>query len=271
MATVMTPAPNAPLPQSKAQLLLGTIALEKERWNRASPPHLALAFWLPRIAATGFDGLELWERHFLEIPGELPGATVPVVILNGYTTWGATEADELARARTLSAVQALHPRAVKFNFGPPSADAQAEIAAIQAWASLLPQPTQLLCECHPRTLAEDPHQAARLLDQLGTVAGCEPGAIIHFSSGSLETLRHWLNHLGPRICHVHLAGRDHSGKLIALRNVKDHPQRFRILQQHPVSLSYTIEFAAGSCHRAETPEITWQAVCGDVLTLRAFV
>ena len=53
-------------------ILLGTVAIEPARWADARadpadgaplPALITLSSWLDPIAAAGFDGIELWERH----------------------------------------------------------------------------------------------------------------------------------------------------------------------------------------------------------------
>ncbi len=55
-----------------ATVLLGTVAIEPARWadftteadDGAAPvAPITLSSWMDQIAAAGFDGIEVWERH----------------------------------------------------------------------------------------------------------------------------------------------------------------------------------------------------------------
>ena len=59
-------------------VLLGTVALEPNRWRTVDPsgsPVTRLSSWLDQVAAAGFDGLELWERHATTDPTEATATT----------------------------------------------------------------------------------------------------------------------------------------------------------------------------------------------------
>ena len=56
----------------KNPLYLGTAALEIYRWAPACPMEirpvsLQISEWAEKIAAAGFDGIELWEQHSLNV------------------------------------------------------------------------------------------------------------------------------------------------------------------------------------------------------------
>ena len=50
---------------SEAPVLLGTVAIEPNRWTRdvEASSILAVSKWFDVVADAGFDGVELWERH----------------------------------------------------------------------------------------------------------------------------------------------------------------------------------------------------------------
>jgi len=51
------------------QVLLGTVLLEPNRWGQIDPQRrstLDVVDYLDRITEVGFDGIEIWEDHFIE-------------------------------------------------------------------------------------------------------------------------------------------------------------------------------------------------------------
>ena len=66
---------------------LATIALEKNRWTTRQPSY-AVSDFLPRLRNDGFDGIELWENHFLLADAQeqrrLADSGIPL-IFNTYT------------------------------------------------------------------------------------------------------------------------------------------------------------------------------------------
>ncbi|MEQ9162190.1 MAG: hypothetical protein RLN74_05745, partial [Ilumatobacter fluminis] len=78
---------RTPLPSDlDGQLLLGTVAIEPNRWGTIRPdrsPETQVTEWADRIRALPVDGLELWEGHLLA-DGMSPIDDVPVRVLNSY-------------------------------------------------------------------------------------------------------------------------------------------------------------------------------------------
>ena len=48
----------------KIPIYLSTVCLEKNRWGRREPS-FKVSEWTQRLAEYGFDGIELWEFHYL--------------------------------------------------------------------------------------------------------------------------------------------------------------------------------------------------------------
>src|SRR3954453_866342 len=85
-------------------VLLGTVALEPNRWgqvDRARRATIDLAEWLPGIAAAGFDGVELWEDP---LGDAVLASAVPVAVFNTYVSFDDESGD--ARAAVVSRIAA---------------------------------------------------------------------------------------------------------------------------------------------------------------------
>lgn len=252
-------SPNRP----SGTVLLGTIALEPNRWGLADPggrPRTDVAPLVPAIAEAGFDGIELWERH---LPTD---RALPCTIFNSYV--GFDDPDPTARAAAAEAVRATGAAAVKFNVGadPDAVDAYA--ARVQAWIDLLPPHVVALCECHAGiSVAEDPEVAARLfaaVDRPGRV-----GAIVH-THESAEHVRRRFAAYGPLIAHVHVNFLDP-----ATLTVPPLAERADVLRERAALLaelgfagSWTIEFVHGTGTDRDQTDLLLAQAADDLVALR---
>ena len=143
------------------EIYISTVALDPTRWGRRIPS-FDVSAWLPRFAGDGFDGVELWEFHFL--PAEkadqerLVAAASSVAIYNSYV--GFADEDAEARAAAAEAITRLQPRAVKYNLGGDAARKDEYRRNLLAWADALPADCRLLCECHQGSILEQVADAA---------------------------------------------------------------------------------------------------------------
>jgi sugar phosphate isomerase/epimerase len=245
-------------------IFLGTVLLEANRWAKDRSPTYRVSEWLERIAAAGFDGIELWENHaVMADAGEreaLRASPVPVAVFNSYVSLDASgENRRLAVARQ---VRDLKAGGVKFNVSASSETLESELRAARAWAALMPRGVDLLCECHPGTAMEDPAVAARALS-----AYPEIGVIVH--PFSCHDLAAWVKHLGPRLRHAHAQVVDaewHRWRLC------DRPQlvraRLALLREAGYAGTFTIEFTAGVGVAPENREALFEAACEDLAFLR---
>ena len=247
----------------QTQVYLGTVLLEANRWAKDRTPTYRVSEWLERIAAAGFDGIELWENHATLADcaerSALRGSTVPVRVFNSYVPLDA--GGENARRTVAGLVRELNAGAVKFNVSNSPETLESELRTVREWAALMPG-VDLLCECHPGTALEDPAVAARAL------AGFpEIGVIVNpFSCPDLAA---WFRQLGPRIRHAHVQMRDPEWRWLCLR---DQPslarERLAILRGAGYAGSFTVEFTAGVGVAPEDRDALFAAACNDLAFLR---
>lgn len=244
-------------------ILLGTVLLEANRWTPGKQPSFRVSDWLARVAAAGFDGLELWENHaaLADAPERLAlrSAQPPVAVFNSYAT--LDDAGATARARAADLIRDLRAPAVKFNVGHDPAALPCELRTARAWAAALPG-ARFLCECHPGTALEDPAVAARALADWP-----EAGVIVHpFTCPDLTA---WFRHLGPRVCHAHVQLLDEGRQRRRLCEQPQHVRtRLALMRDAGYTGSFTLEFTAGVNVPPEDRDALFAAACEDLAFLR---
>lgn len=188
---------------------LATVCLERNRWS-SRVPSLRVSEWVDRVLSDGFDGIELWENHYLAVaPDEqrrLREVCRPLAIFNCYAGFDDDPQAAAQRARAAEVVVQLGATAVKYNVGADPAQVDTYRRNLLAWAGALPEQCRLLCECHPGTVLEQSDGAARFF------AGLDEhrfGVIAH-APGTPAQLEQWLQTLGRRVQHLHLQRRDPS-------------------------------------------------------------
>ena len=185
----------------KGTFYIGTVCLERNRWGSRSPSFL-VSDWLPRFKADGFDGVELWENHYVAADAaeqaRLAGAAHPVAIYNSYVSFGDEGA--AAREQAAAAVARLGVSAVKYNVGPDPAALACYRRTLLAWAEQLPPSCRLLCECHQGTALERVEDAADFFEALDPARF---GVVVH-PVGDVAHIAKWFELLGPRIMHLHV-------------------------------------------------------------------
>lgn len=221
---------------------MATVCLERNRWG-SREPSLRVSDWLPRFEVDGFDGIELWENHFLEAdPAEqvrLVDAAPAVAVYNSYA--GFTDDDTDARAQSAAAVARLSASAVKYNLGGDPARRGEYRRNLLAWAEQLEPACRLLCECHAGTVLE------RVEDAVTFFADLDPSrfAIITHVAGDAGGLGRWFSAFESRIQHLHvqLRGPDMDPAVSANRERLD--ACFAVPRAHGFEGSATIEFTRG--------------------------
>jgi len=221
--------------------------------------------WLPRFAGDGFDGVELWENHFLAADeGEqdrLVGAASAIAIYNSYA--GFADEDVEAREKAAGAIALLRPAAVKYNLGG-NADRTEEYGrGLLSWAEQLPEDCRLLCECHPGTALEHIPDAVAFFADLDPVRF---GIIVH-ASGSPDGLAEWFSSFGPRIQHLHvqLRGAENDPTVPANRERLD--ACFAAVREYGFQGSVALEFTRG-IGRDEDIETVYANACLDLAYCR---
>lgn len=265
----MTSAADGPAPP----VLLGTVALEPNRWGTVDPSGRAttrLSRWLPAVADAGFDGLEVWERHLRDADEQEAAAVLahrlPVAVLNSYAD--LDDPDPAERRAVARWAARAGSRAVKFNVGADPSAAGVYAERVAAWLDDLPPSTRLLCECHAGTaVADDPALAARVLGAAGPPA--RVGAIVHTHQAP-DALRARFAAYGERIAHVHVNMLD-PATLTAprLRDVRTRLEdRVALLRDLGFRGSWTVEFVHGLMTTADHPEALVARAAEDLAVLR---
>ena len=253
-------------------VLLGTVAIEPNRWATVDPsgaPTTVLSSWLDAAASAGFDGLEVWERHLTdatetEAEGVLDHG-LPVSVFNTYASLDGDDAtDRIAAAEW---VRRSGATGVKFNVGNDLAQRDDYGRRIADWLEQMPGDVRLLCECHDGiSIAEDPEVAASILE-----AGGEPHrvqAILHTHDDNDLTRARFAAY-GDRITHVHVNYLDatpHPPRLVEVRPRLE--ARVALLRELGFHGSWTIEFVQGTLSENDHPDHLIEQAAADLAVLR---
>jgi sugar phosphate isomerase/epimerase len=253
-------------------VLLGTVALEPNRWGTVEPsgaPTTIVSRWLDGIAAAGFDGIELWERHATSDPVEataILAGPLPVTLWNTYASFD--EVDPTERERVAGWVRRCRSRGVKFNVGPDPAQLDLYAERLASWVALLPEDAVALCECHAGiSVAERPEVAAALFAAAGPADRVQ--AIVH-SHESAEHLAARFDAYGERITHVHVNHLDPAtGRAPRLA---ERAAELAATAAHLRSLgfrgSWTVEFVHGTLTDRDRPAELLAQAAEDLKVLR---
>lgn len=254
-------------------VLLGTVALEPNRWATVDPsgaPQAVVSALLAPAAAAGFDGLELWEGHVTKAPPDEADAVLagplPIAVFNTYASFDEPT-DAAALATATGWIARTGAGGVKFNVGT-DPDVGRYAARVAAWLDGLPAAVTLLCECHVGTaVADDPSVAARFLAATGPVD--RVGAIVH-THESADELRARFDAYGDRIAHVHVNHLDPKlGRTWPLAEVRDRlAATVELLRSLGFAGSWTIEFVDGLLTDRDHPDLLLQQAVEDLAVLR---
>lgn len=237
-------------PGAAAEVLLGTVAIEPNRWGTIRPdrsPQTRVGNWLGRIAALPVDGLELWEGHLTRVDPEEVAAILdgplPIRILNSYVDFDAEDPSD--RAEAAAWVERSGARGVKFNVGADPAAEGAYAERIAAWLDDLPPAVSAICECHVGvSITEDPATAARVFAAAGPPSRVQ--ALVH-THDPPRLLAEKFDAFGDRITHVHVNHLDPSTMVHPrLSEVADElGATVELLGRLGFEGSWTLEFVAG--------------------------
>lgn len=259
------------MPTTHPPILLGTVAIEPNRWGmvrEGGVPVTVVSEWLSAIAAAGFDGLELWERHATFVDEaeveRIVAGPLPVTVFNGYALWD--DPDPTARDDTAVWARRLGARGVKFNVGNSPELRDAYVERIARLAARLDDGVRLLCECHAGTLAEDPPLASAMFDEVAPADRLQ--AIVHLGRRPDDGTRAFMDGLGDRVGHVHVQlpdeGPDTDGGALAadLRDGVD------LLRSFGFAGTWTIEFSHGRMNERDEPGYVLEWAQRDLVALR---
>ena len=255
------------------EILLGTVAIEPNRWGSITPdrhPRTSVAEWLDRIAAAGFDGLELWDGHLVHAApsarDRLLSSDVPIRIFNSYV--GFDDPDDAERRAVAELVATSGARGVKFNVGNDPALEGAYTERLATWLEALPDDVAAICECHDGiSIAEAPTVAARILDGAGPSHRAQ--ALVH-THDSVERLAAKFDALGDRITHVHVNLLDFA--TLSHPRLAEAEDRLGTcvdqLRGYGFDGSWTIEFVAGVLSDDDHPAALLDQAAADLTVLR---
>jgi sugar phosphate isomerase/epimerase len=257
---------SIPRSSSSMTVLLGTVALEPNRWgtvDRSGRATIDLAEWLPGIEAAGFDGIELWERH---ASNDVLGGPVPVTVFNTYVSFD--DEDDARRSDVAATVRRAGSAGVKFNVGNDLALVDAYAARIATWLAVLPEDVAALCECHAGiSVAEDPAVAAAIFEAAGPPSRVQ--AIVHTHEDA-DHVRARFDAYGDRIGHVHVNFLDAAGRSAPrLADVRDRLEaQVSLVRGLGFRGSWTVEFVAGLRSERDRPELLLAQAAEDLVVLR---
>lgn len=240
------------------KVYLATVAMEKNRWSTKQPSFEVSAF-VKRAMADGFDGIELWENHYLLASDEekqrLRDSGVPI-LYNTYLRFdqGITEQFH----QVAKAVAVLKASAIKFNIEKSDVPLDTQMETLKAFAAMLPSRVKLLSECHPGTRMEEAEDAKAVFDQL---PADRYGAILHLAPVKGDNARRFELY-GDRICHLHTQlrkpGTNDRTRLDEQPGVaRDY---FRALKAWGFDGSISVEFTQDG----QTPEETYENCVADL-------
>ncbi len=246
----------------QSKIYLATIALEPNRWSSRTAS-IDVLQWMDRAAGSGFDGVEVWEPHYVqaspEVQDKLYEKRGQTVIFNSYLL--PESGTEASWERLAEICRRLEVRGLKFNFGPDETRIQEYVTVLSTVRKYFPDELGFLCECHPGTVAEQPEGARSVL----SAAGLEDvGIICHpFLIGEAKLTR-WLDIFGPRVQHMHVQMRDAERKIIRLRDKPEYVNRqITLLHEHGFEGTWTVEFVFGTASPSDIPETLFTEACKD--------
>ncbi len=252
--------------QGSQEIYIATVALERTRWGRKECS-FCVSEWLGRFAADGFDGVELWENHYLLADSEEQrrlAESGQIVIYNSYVGFDDDSAD--ARATAAEAIARISPRGVKYNFGHKQELTEEYARNLMGWEKQIPERCVLLCECHGGTVLETIEAARTVFDPL------DPdrfGLMVHCSSGASDSAK-WLEVFGDRVKHIHVQLRDAESDPSTTEGGAGLRQGLSGLFAAGFRGSISVEFTRG-IGKDEDIEVLYKNACTDLREIRAIM
>lgn len=255
----------------KHPIYFGSIAIEPNRWKPECQPRIHFSEWLSRVNDSGFDGIELWQRHYTQgsrIEKErLTSESNPPAIFNSYATFENTDESRVQRNELALAILETRARAVKFNLGTDASREEEYIRQFCEWSKILPAEIQLLYECHPGDIGDKPDAAQTIVKKINNP---NIGIIVHPFCLSPENLQEWFDCFPDSIRHLHVHQRSEAGvfNLLEFSPQKNEIQ-CKILRQRGFRGTLTVEFTKGTALERESPDEIFRNACSDLQFLRS--
>ena len=222
------------------KILMGTIALEVNRWGSRMPSYL-VSEWIPKFRADGFDGIELWENHVLLSEGEaekIKASGFPVGVYNTYAGFSDSDEDKAARAKAAEMINFFGAGAVKYNVGNDYDLLEVYKENVLRFAESLHKDCTLMCECHDGTVFEDNLLFREVFNELCP----EKFAIVMHPFVHPMELELNFDNLCPRIAHIH-SQLSKDGKRVRLDRWPERVDAcFKIMKKFGFAGGFTVEF-----------------------------
>lgn len=254
----------------KNSIYFGSIAIEANRWKKENRPVIQFSKWMHQVEAAGFDGIELWQRHYTEANDEekkeLLSHPVPPAIFSSYPTFEDTDESRAIRSEIAKAVVETRARSIKFNLGMDASRQDEYIKEFRKWSETLPPGMQFLYECHPGDIGDRPDTAKSILR---TINNPNIGIIVHPFCITPADLRAWFDNFSGSIRHLHVHQRDESKSFRLLKFAEaQNKEQCEILRRRNFRGSLTVEFTKGTALEKEDPEEIFKNACADLQFLR---
>lgn len=240
-------------------IYIATVCLEKNRW-KIREPSFKVSRWIERFAADGFEGVELWEFHYIrgdDIEQEKLRRLKMPLIYNSYVEFSDNDAEN--RFIAAKAIRDLGAHSVKYNLGKDATKLDEYRRNLKSWADALPSSCRLLCECHAGTIMEDINIAFEFHRELDADRF---GIIVHPMENP-EKFRDWLKTFKRRVCELHMQFRTEDSDP---SNEAGHDKLMtcaRIAKEYDFRGILTIEFTRGIGQNEQIEEI-YSNACMDL-------
>lgn len=242
-------------------IYIATVCLETNRWS-SKRPSFAVSDWLDRFAADGFDGVEMWENHYLLADAEEQARLIergPIALFNTYAGFSDSPEHAEQRDAAAEAIAKLAAAGVKYNCWGKAEQIDEFRRNVLTWAEQVPATCRLLCECHQGTPLDTVEACIAFFD------GLDPqrfGIITHIPADA-AALEQWVTTFGPRLQHLHLQTRTPETDPTTPPGRDALRRSIAVLADHGYDGSASIEFTRGI-----GPEEQIESVYANALTDR---
>jgi len=255
------------MPGTPNAIYIASVLLDVNRWTKEKQPTIKVSDWISRFETANLDGIELWEYHAIKADDAevqaLADARMPIAIYNTYARLDDNAKAE--RDRATEYARRVGAGGMKFNFGNDPAALDESIRNLREWLKDQPRHFRMLCECHPKTIAEEPEAAAKIFDAVGDQ---RLQAIVHIRMAEegaaltpADDLKRWFDLMQGRITHTHIQTRPR-------RQPDAIAAQCQVLKSEGFHRTHALEFTVGTRTEGENPEALWQNALEDLKIMR---
>jgi hypothetical protein len=244
-------------------IYIGTVALEKNRWG-SRDPSFKVSEWAGRFANDGFDGIELWEFHYLLADDSekenLANLEIPI-LYNSYV--GFTDAEKEARDNAVKAINKLKAPALKYNLGHDSEKLEEYKKNLLAWSEAIHPDCRILSECHEGTVLDDLDIAIEFHRDLDP----KRFGIIQHPAGNTEDFKKWYDAFPEQVDQLHMQFRTPESDPSTKECRESLEKLAEFLKDKQFDGKATIEFTRGIGKEENINEI-YDNACSDMRCCR---